>query len=173
MEPGMGKVKYRFFIAGIIQGSSRGLDVHDQNYRRSIKQALIESFPDADILCPVEAHPESVTYADEKARDVFLHHLAKVRESHGLVAYLPEASMGSAIELWEAYRHKTVKLVVSPMSANWVIRILADRLFADLEAFETFVRTGQMKQLLESRFGPEGAFGPKGTCGSNPAEEKA
>jgi hypothetical protein len=143
------------------------MDVHDQHYRRRIKRILVDAFPDADILCPVENHPDSVAYTDEKARDVFLHHVARVKESHGIVAYIPEASMGSAIELWEAFDQKTLKLVVSPMSSNWVVRILSDRLFLDLGAFEAFVGAGQMKQLLESRFGPEGAFGP------NPAEGKA
>jgi hypothetical protein len=148
-------MKYRFFIAGIIQGSGRGMDVHDQQYRRTIKRVLNGAFPGADILCPVENHPDSVAYSDEKARQVFLHHLAEIKGSHGLIAYLPEASMGSAIELWEAYRQKTLKIVVSPMSTNWVVRILSDRTFADLEAFETFVGTGEMKRLLESRFGPD------------------
>ena len=145
---------YRFFIAGIIQGSKRGQDVHDQQYRETIKRILRDAFPQADILCPIESHPESVTYPDERARDVFLQHVAKVKESHGLVVYLPEASMGSAIELWEAFHKKTLKLVISPLSANWVVRILSDQVFPDLQTFEAFVRSGEMRQRLESRFGP-------------------
>ncbi len=148
-------MRYRFFIAGIIQGSKHGLEVHDQEYRRILKRILQDAFPGCYILCPVENHPESVTYTDDKARSVFLDHVSKVRESHGLVVYLPEASMGSAIELWEAFRECTLKIAISPMTGNWVIRVLSDRVFPNLEAFERFVRSGGMKQMLEERFGQE------------------
>jgi hypothetical protein len=146
---------YRFFIAGIIQGSKQGLDVHDQQYRQILKRILHETFPGSHILCPVENHPESITYTNEKAQAVFFNHVAKVKECHGLVVYLPEASMGSAIELWEAFREKTLKMVISPMTGNWVVRILSDRLFQNIETFETFVRSGEMKRLLDARFGNE------------------
>lgn len=148
-------MRYRFFIAGIIQGSKQNREVHDQEYRSVVKNILQDAFSGCHILCPVENHPDSVMYTDEKAKEVFLNHVARARESHGLVVYLPEASMGSAIELWEAYRGKTLKIVISPMAANWVIRILADRIFPNLEAFEQFVRSNEMKQLLEERFGNE------------------
>lgn len=148
-------MRYRFFIAGIIQGSKQNLEVHDQEYRSVVKNILQDVFPGCHILCPVENHPESVTYTDEKAKEVFLNHVSRARESHGLVVYLPEASMGSAIELWEAYRGKTLKIVISPMAANWVIRILADRIFPNLETFEQFVRSNEMKRMLEERFGKE------------------
>jgi hypothetical protein len=154
--PGIRTVmEYRFFIAGIIQGSKKGLETHNQDYRQAIKTILREAFPDANILCPVENHPESVSYTDERARDVFLHHVARARSSHVLVAYLPEASMGSAIELWEAFREKTLKIAISPMSGNWVIRILSDRILPDLAAFRRFVGSGEMKTLLEARFNSE------------------
>jgi len=146
-------MRYRFFIAGIIQGSKHGLEVHDQEYRRILKRILQEAFPGCCILCPVENHPESVTYTDEKARRVFLDHVSKTRESHALVVYLPEASMGSAIELWEVFRERTLKVVISPMTGNWVVRILSDRVFSNLETFERFVRSGDMKIMLEERFG--------------------
>jgi hypothetical protein len=144
---------YRFFLAGIIQGSKQGMDVHNQDYRPVVRGILKESFPGCRILCPVENHPDSVAYPDARARAVFLKHLAEVKRSHGLVVYLPEASMGSAIELWEAFREKTLKVTVSPLATNWVVRILSDKILPDLGAFERFVRSGEMGKVLETRFG--------------------
>ncbi|MCJ7811971.1 hypothetical protein MUP95_01455, partial [bacterium] len=99
---------YRIFIAGIIQGSKRGLDVHDQTYRYSIKSILKEEFPKSILFCPVENHPNSTLYDDKKAKDIFFNHLDVLRQSHGLIAYLPEASLGSSIEMWESYQQKIV-----------------------------------------------------------------
>jgi len=146
-------MNYRFFIAGIIQGSIRDHSVYDQSYRYIIKNALSEAFPDSRILCPVENHPESPSYDDEKARSVFIHNLNEVNKSHALVVYIPEASMGSAIEMWEAYNHKRVVITISPMKTNWIVRLFSDKVFKDTEAFATFVQTGSMADLLNERYG--------------------
>jgi hypothetical protein len=148
---------YRFFIAGIIQGSKLDSDVHDQTYREKIKRMLKNIFPGCEIICPVENHPNSVAYNDEQARRVFLDHVDMVKNMHCLIVYLPEASMGSAIEMWEAYSRKIVKITISPMTTNWVVRILSDRIFPNIETFEQFAISGQMKKLLEARLGADQA----------------
>jgi hypothetical protein len=143
---------YRFFIAGILQGSKRGLEIHDQGYRDVIREILEKDFIDGEVYCPVQKHPDSISYDEEKARDVFFHHLEKVRKSHCLVGYLPEASMGSSIEMWEAFHEKAVIVTITPMTTNWVVSLLSDRVCADMDGFRDFVASGELEQLLRNRY---------------------
>ena len=123
---------YQYFIAGIIQGSKKDLDVYDQSYRKTIKEILRKAFPESRVLCPVENHPDSSSYDDKKAKEVFHYHLKIVNNSHALIVYLPEASMGSAIEMWEAHHENRIVLVISPMKSNWIVRLFSDEVFADI-----------------------------------------
>ncbi len=143
---------YRIFIAGIIQGSNRGLDVYDQTYRHSIKAILKEAFPKSILFCPVEHHPYSTLYDDKKAKDIFFKHLDILRQSHGLIVYLPEASLGSSIEMWESYQQKIVIVTISPMVSNWVVRLFSDRICETMDCFESFVKSGELRRLLHDRF---------------------
>ena len=143
---------YRIFIAGIIQGSRRDLDVHDQTYRYTIKNILMEKFPSSNLFCPVEDHPDSPLYDDEKAKTVFSQHLDILRQSHGLVVYLPEASLGCGIEMWESYHQKIVTITISPMTTNWVVRLFSDKVCETMDQFRDFVWSDEMGQLLHSRF---------------------
>ena len=66
-----------------------------------------------------------------------------------LIAYLPEASMGTAVEMWQAYRAGKPILTISPLAENWVVRFLSTRVFPSLGAFESFVAEGELEKLLE------------------------
>jgi hypothetical protein len=145
-------LRYRFFIAGIVQGSHQDQQVYDQSYREEIKAVLKESFPNSQIICPMENHPDSVAYSDEKAREVFYHHLNLVRNAHCLIVYLPEASMGTSIEIWEAYQHKTVMVTITQMEWNWVVRLTSDHICKDLENFKTLVRSNILKKNIDKRY---------------------
>ncbi len=144
--------RYQFFLAGIIQGSRQDLDVHDQSYRNEIRSSIHRSIPGSRIFCPVENHPESTSYNDEEAKKIFLTHLGKVKESHCLIVYLPEASMGSSIEMWEGYHHRIPVVTITPMVTNWVVRILSDKVVKDIPAFSQFVESGELTELLIHRF---------------------
>lgn len=148
----MSDMNYQFFLAGIIQGSKQNLDVHDQSYRDEIKDVIVRNIPNSRIFCPVENHPESPSYNDETAKEIFLTHLEKVKESQCLIVYLPEASMGSSIEMWEAYHHRVPVVTITPMGTNWVVRILSDKVVADIQHFDQFVESGDLKKLLQERF---------------------
>ena len=76
---------------------------------------------------------------------------AEAGQSDALIAYLPEASMGTAIEIWQAYVNRRVIFTISPLSRNWVVRFLSNRVFADLEQFAQFVASGEFKRAVESR----------------------
>ena len=142
---------YRFFIAGIMQGSEYDQAIYDQGYRNTIKNILNKNFLPDLIYCPAENHPDSILYNDQKAQSVFNKHLDIVRDSDCIVAYLPEASMGSAIEMWEAYRNQIKVITISPMTENWVVRILSDYICTDMDAFIKFVESGKLRELLEMK----------------------
>jgi hypothetical protein len=139
---------YRFFLAGIIQGSKRGLETFDQGYRERIKFILNRTFPHCDLICPVENHPDSVLYSDEEAKATFLANVKKAKQSDALIVYLPEASMGSSIEMWEAYHCRIPVFTITPLASNWVVRILSDQVFPGMEEFEAFIRSGDMERML-------------------------
>jgi hypothetical protein len=59
-----------------------------------------------------------------------------------VVAYAPEASMGTAIEMWEAFQAGVPLITISPMTANWVVRHLSSVVLPDLEAFQMWMENG-------------------------------
>jgi hypothetical protein len=44
--------------------------------------------------------------------------------------------------MWEAHRNGVPSLTVSPMKANWVVKLLSYRVFPTLKTFEDFVTNG-------------------------------
>ena len=138
------------FLAGIIQGSERDNSIHDQSYRRRIRAVLKETFPEAVSYSPQEEHPDSVTYDDLKGNTIFFQIMSRVRDADLLVAYLPEASMGTAIEMWIAFNAGRKVVAITPMESNWCVKYLSHHVCANLEDFENFVRSGKLKSLLEA-----------------------
>lgn len=137
------------FLAGIIQGSLVEPAVHSQDYRALIKQAIRDSIATAEVYCPVTAHPNSLDYDDATGRSVFLRHIEMARDSDLVVAYLPSASMGTAIELWEAHRKGTPIVAITPLTVNWVIRFLADLVVPTINEFAAACRDGRVAALLD------------------------
>ncbi len=136
------------FLAGIIQGSKLGTSVHDQGYRRRIRAVLGEAFPKAVIYSPAEEHPDSVMYENRKGRRVFLEVMERAGGADLLVAYLPEASMGTAIEMWIAFNAGKKVVAISPMKENWCVKYLSHYVCSSLDEFERFVRSGGLRRLL-------------------------
>jgi hypothetical protein len=139
---------YRFFLAGIIQGSMRGLATFDQGYRERIKSILNRAFPRCDLVCPVENHPDSVLYSDGDAKATFFANVEKAKQCDALVVYLPEASMGSSIEMWEAFHERIPVFTITPLASNWVVRILSERVFPGIDEFGAFVESGGLMKVL-------------------------
>ncbi len=129
----------RVFIAGIMQGSRLDKDVEDQGYRERIAAAIRARAPEADILDPWSLHPESPSYDDERGKQVYLSLNEAAATADVLVAYVPQASMGTAIEIWQAYQAGAQIYTISPLADNWVVKFLSDRVFATLDEFIQFV----------------------------------
>ncbi len=152
----------RVFLAGIIQGSHQGRDLHDQSYRERLKQILRAYLPETDLCCPIELHPAAIDYAPDAQRRAFFGLVDNASQADVLVAYLPQASMGTAIEMWEAYHRGRVVVAITPMRENWVINLLTHAVLPSLDAFEEFVRDGRLAALVENLTPPPPSLRGKG-----------
>ena len=138
----------RFFLAGIMQGSLTEAVLHDQGYRERIKELIRVHFPEADVYDPLADHSDSIRYDEATGRRVFFRHNEMCREVDVLLAFLPEASMGTAIEMWEAYQHGAAVITVSPMEHNWAVKFLSHELYADVRQLEAALASGQLARRI-------------------------
>lgn len=141
----------RFFIAGIIQGSLPSDSIHPQDYRTAISAMLRAHYPDAEIFDPVEEYPDSLSYDDAKANAAFLDLMFRASRHDVLIAFVPSASMGTAIEIWQAYNSGAVVIAVSPLEKNWVVRYCADHVLPDLAALQDFITSGRLTQAIAAK----------------------
>lgn len=139
------------FLAGIIQGSIAEAKIHSQDWREPIKAALARHVPEAEVYCHYTRHPNSISYGLEEIKATLGDGIARAGACDVLVAYVPSASMGTAIEMYEAARSGAIILTISPMTANWVLRAYSDRLFETVEDFETFLAAGGLDELRAGR----------------------
>jgi hypothetical protein len=139
----------KVFIAGIMQGSRLDRYIDDQDYRRVITQAILKRCPGAEIVDPNELHPDGVHYDDELAKATLLEMADLAGRADLVVAYAPEASMGTAIEMWQAFQAGVPVVTISPMAANWVVKHLSSAILPDLDAFRLWVAAGGLDKLVE------------------------
>ncbi len=139
----------KFFIAGIMQGSLRDPSLHTQNYRTLLSEWILESFEHAEVYDPLQGHGGSVEYDETTGKQTFYNHNHMCGDDIDvLVAFAPEASMGTAIEMWEAYRNRKIVITISPMAHNWVIRFCSHLVFDSLESFQNALRDNTIQRLF-------------------------
>ena len=141
----------RIFLSGIIQGSRQGKDIHTQSYRDVVKAVLRQHAPEADLVCPMDLHPNSVDYDEVQARTTFEDMVRLATEADIVVAYLPEASMGTAVEIWQAHERGVPVLTISPLAENWVVKLASRHVFVSVEAFEAWLAGGGLQRLGRAR----------------------
>jgi len=141
----------RVFIGGLMQGSMQGRGVSDQGYRRAITRVMRARHPEAEIVDPQALFPDSMDYDDDRARQVFFGMVEEAARSDVVIAYLPEASMGTALEMVRAYDAGTPVISISPMTENWFIRFLSRRVFSTLEAFGDWVEAGGLEEVANRK----------------------
>ncbi len=146
---------YDFFLAGIIQGSISESTIHSQDYRRMVREILEECVEGARVYCPFDNHPNSLEYDDAKASQVFFDHIQMAARTDCLVAYLPEASMGTAVEMFAAHNAGRAIVAISPLGSNWTVRFLSDRVLDDIEAFGKFAASGHLVEFLDEYYAGE------------------
>lgn len=143
----------RVFIAGIMQGDRPDPSIDSQDYRVQITSALQTHIPNVDIVDPWALNPNSIYYADQQARHTFLTMTKLASDVQLLIAYLPKPSMGTAMEMWEAYQANVYIIAVTPLQHHWAIRFTANEVLPDLETLLADIANGRIAQLLNGRSG--------------------
>lgn len=138
----------KVFLAGIMQGSHVAALVHDQHYRGALEAAVRRRWPEAEVYDPHAGHANSIGYSREQARTVFERHVQMCREFDLVIAYVPEASMGTAIEVWEAHRHGRAVITITPLVHNWVVQLTSTAVFRDRDAFEVALSAGEIDRII-------------------------
>ena len=138
----------KIFLAGIMQGSYRSACVHDQSYRDSLHNIVQGHWSKAEVYDPFAKHTESVGYSSGRAREVFCEHIRMCQQFDVLIAYVPEASMGTAIEMWEAYTHGKFVIAITPLVRNWVVQITSNVIYENVSAFVDSRCSGEIDRLM-------------------------
>jgi hypothetical protein len=125
-----------------------GTALHNQDYRGHLKRLLALHLPDAEVYDPLADHSNSLSYDDELGRRVFMHHNELCSEVDVVLAFVPEASMGTAIEMWQAHRHGRRVVTISPLKHNWAVKFLSDIRYADVQEFEDALVSGSLLRQL-------------------------
>jgi hypothetical protein len=141
------------FIAGIMQAERLDNQIENQDYRSHITEMLKVTMPNVRITDPFALHPDSVNYDDERARHTFLTLTKKAAEADLLIAYLPQMSMGTAMEMWEAYLAGAYIIAITPHVHHWAIRFTANEILPDLASLEEMIGNGRLQQIMLSRNG--------------------
>jgi hypothetical protein len=135
------------FIAGIMQGSRLDRLIGEQDYRQIISQSILEHHPYVEIVDPNALHPDGVDYDDQTAKTTLLEMADLASRVDLVVAYAPEASMGTAIEMWQAFQAGVPLVTISPMAANWVVKHISSIVLPDIHAFRMWVANGGFDKL--------------------------
>jgi hypothetical protein len=140
----------KIYIAGIMQGSRKDQDIQVQDYRQIIHDAVKIQHPDAEIVDPFSLFPDSVDYDDRRAKQVLFEMAVEAGASDILIAYLPKASMGTALEIIRAYDNGKIIISISPMEKNWLIRAVSAKIFPSLDEFCTWARQTHLAELIDA-----------------------
>jgi hypothetical protein len=138
----------RVIVVGILRGSRRGMRFHSQTYRKQIKALLDKHVPGVEIYSPIESAQDMHDYGFVKGIEAFFDMVRRASQYDALVAYIPEASMGSAIMMWEAYRNQRMVVAISPLEDNRTVKALSTALCKNMKEFTAFVTSGRFAALL-------------------------
>jgi hypothetical protein len=139
------------FISGVMQGSIKGAGIQSQDYRQRITEILNRSQPAIEVIDPILLFPGSVTYSEEKAKEVLFELVDTAASADMIVAYLPEASMGSAMEMLRAFDKGKPILTISPMNKNWFILAVSDLIFPSFEALDGWLQKTDLESWISER----------------------
>ena len=134
-----------------MQGARLDDKLDDQNYRVRIAEALQRHLPTVRISDPWALNPGSINYDEAKARRTFLDMTTLAGKADLLIAYLPTVSMGTAMEMWQAFQADTYIVAVTNHVHHWAIRFTADEILPDLDSLLAKIEDGTYSRLLQRR----------------------
>ena len=141
--------KMKWFIAGIMQGSIKTEHLHVQDYRSELTRLIKTYFPDHAVFDPFFNHQDSISYDDQTGKKVFLQHNRMAAETDVLVAFVPEATMGTAIEMWEAWKNGVAVITISELQHSWAVKFTSHLLFDDIGHLESAFENGEIQSFLD------------------------
>jgi hypothetical protein len=134
----------RIFISGVMQGSIGGRGIENQGYRQQIAALLHAWNAEVEIIDPRALWPDSVGYDMDQAKDTLLEAIDLASTADAVVAYLPTASMGTALEMWGAHEAGVPVYTITDLRYNWAVHTMSTRVFHAMEDFAAFVHSGGM-----------------------------
>ena len=137
----------KIFIAGIMQGNRKDELIHSQDYRKIISNKLSKIVGNVEVVDPDKTDPNRLSYSHEQAKEMFFKYCRIAGKADLLIAYIPEASMGSAVEMWMAYKARIPIVTISTMKSNWVIKLLSSEIYETLEEFTENFDSNMLKKL--------------------------
>ncbi len=143
-----GSQPLRVFIAGVMQANRHDPSMESQDYRLLLSEALRRHIPNVQLIDPWAENPNSLEYTEEQARHTFVTMTNMASEADLLIAYLPLPSMGTAMEMWQAYQANTYIIAVTPFVHHWAIRFTANEILPDLESLIGWLENGRFQQEI-------------------------
>jgi hypothetical protein len=67
-----------------------------------------------------------------------------------LIAFVPTASMGTALEIYVAHERGVPVVTISSLAENWVVRALSRRVYGDLAEFLAALGEAETPALIAS-----------------------
>jgi len=138
----------KIYISGVMQGSSKGKGIQGQGYRQAISDAIKFLHPNAEIYDPFTVFPDSVEFDDQRAKQALFAMAEEAASADVLIAYLPEASMGTALEMIRAYDHGKTIISISTLEKNWFIRAISAKIFISLDDFCVWIHQTNLSELI-------------------------
>lgn len=140
----------RVFLAGVMQGMRLDDQMDDQSYRVQLTRALTANVPGVRITDPWALNPGSVGYDTAQARSTFLTMTKEAGKADALIAYLPTVSMGTAMEMWEAYQTGTYIIAITPHVHHWAIRFTSNEIKSSLDEMLAEIENGRFLQKVRA-----------------------
>jgi len=140
----------KIFIAGVMQGNRKNTKIHSQNYRKEIIRILTKLETTLEVIDPHITDPDRLIYNDEQAAEIFFRNNFMIRDMDLVIAYVSEASMGTAIEMWEAWKNKIPIITISPLKYHWTVKLLSSKIYSTIAEFAKGAREGELKIFLRN-----------------------
>lgn len=140
----------KIYLSGVMQGSIKGHGIQEQGYRQIITDAIRVLHPEAEIFDPFAAFPNSVEFDDAQAKEVLFFMADEAASSDIVIAYLPEASMGTGLEMIRAYDNGKAVISITSLEKNWFIKSVSEVVFSSLDDFCGWVRKTDLSELISA-----------------------
>ena len=140
----------KVFIAGVMQGNKKNGRIHNQNYRQEIVKALGYIIDNLEIIGPGINSTDKSKLTDKQVSEIFFSSCSAVRKADIMITFVPEASMGTAVEMWEAWKNNVPIITISRLKYNWVIKLLSTKLYSTIAELSQGIKAGDLQIFIKN-----------------------